>query len=64
MGAKIHIDGKDKQQITPWTFNELEAGEHTVEMTWQDKKLSETVSLQEGKRVLCKLYFEKPKTLG
>lgn len=64
LGAHIHIDGEDTGQVTPWTFNELEAGEHTVEMDYAGKKLSETVTMLPNKRVVCKLYFEKPKTLG
>lgn len=68
LGARIFIDGKDTGEVTPWTFNELKAGEHSVEMTYTtkegEKKLSETVDIQEGKRVVSKLYFGKPKTLG
>lgn len=60
LGAKIAIDGKATGKVTPWTFNDLEAGEHTIEMTWHDKKQSETALLEDGKRKVCKLYFKEP----
>jgi len=64
LGAHIKIDNTDTGQVTPWTFNELDAGEHLIDMVYAGKNLSETVNIQEGKRAVCKLYFEKPKTLA
>lgn len=69
LGAHIIIDGEHKGEVTPFTFDGLPPGEHEIEMQYVEADSSlmskkEKITLQEGKRMVCKLYFKEPKTLA
>jgi len=69
LGAHIIVDGEHTGEVTPFTFDGFSAGEHEIEMQSVEadgKVLSkkERVTLQEGKRIVCKPYFKQPKTLS
>ena len=69
LGVDIILDGMYTNEATPHTFEDLDAGEHEVEMhyvepeTGEVKVKKEKVVIREGKRAICKLYFKEPKTL-
>jgi len=68
LGCKIKIDGELTPFLTPHTFNDLSPGQHVVELIHEDDNgkhsLRKTVQLAPNQRVVCKLYFKKPKTLA
>lgn len=68
-GVDIIIDGKHTEQVTPYTFNDLEEGDHEIMMQYVDKageviEKKESVTAKIGKRVVCKLHFIQPQTLA
>lgn len=70
LGLDIILDGKHTGEVTPHTFEDLEAGEHEVEIHYIEPETGEVIAKHEkvnikvGKRVVVKLYFKKPKTLA
>ena len=70
LGCDIILDSVHTNETTPHTFEDLDAGEHEIEMhyvepeTEEVKVKKEKVIIREGKRVVCKLYFKEPKTLA
>ena len=68
-GVDIIIDGVHTEQVTPHTFNDLEEGDHEIEMQYVNKageiiSKKEKTSVKLGSRVVCKLHFIQPKTLA
>lgn len=68
-GVDIIIDGKHTEQVTPHTFNNLEEGDHEIEMQYVTPEggivsKKESITAKLGKRVVCKLHFTTPKTLA
>jgi len=69
LGLDIILDGKHTGFVTPHTFEDPEVGEHTITMhcvteSGEITEKKEKVVVEQGKRVVCKLYFKKPKTLA
>ncbi len=68
LGVRVIIDGISRG-VTPITVEDLEPGEHEVQMQFTEPDGSitskmERVVVKKGKRVVCKLYFKEPKTLA
>jgi len=68
-GVDIIIDGKHTEQVTPYTFTNIEEGDHEIEMQYVNEagtivSKKESITAKLGKRVVCKLRFIEPKTLA